>query len=80
MNRSRLFALLLGLLCATATLAQDNAAPPPPTPPAQPPPAAEADESEARTPPAADRAEVDDEFIPTEQLNPDAAVTFPVDI
>ena len=82
MNRSRLFALGLGLLCAAASLGQDNAAPPPAPPPAaQPPPAADKpDEKQAETPPAAERAEVDDEFIPTEELNPDAAVTFPVDI
>ena len=36
---------------------------------------------QAETPPAPERPEVDDdEFIPTEELNPDAAVTFPVDI
>ena len=82
MNRSRLFALGLGLLCAAASLGQDNAAPPPAPPPAaQPPPAADKPaEKQAETPPAAERAEVDDEFIPTEELNPDAAVTFPVDI
>ena len=90
MNRSRLFALGLGLLCAAASLGQDNAPPPAPPPAAQrpaPPPAAQPppasdkpDEKQAETPPAADRAEVDDEFIPTEELNPDAAVTFPVDI
>ena len=47
--------------------------------PATPQPPAEEDEPEA---PADDSAEdpVDDVFIPTEELQPDAAVTFPVDI
>ena len=86
MSRSRFFALGFGLLFAAASLAQDNAPPPAaqrpaPPPVAQPPPAPDKpDEKQAETPPAADRAEVDDEFIPTEELNPDAAVTFPVDI
>jgi len=87
MNRSRFFALALGLLCAAVSLGQDNAAPPPATQPpanppaAQPPPApGKPDEKQAETPPAAERPAVDDEFIPTEELNPDAAVTFPVDI
>lgn len=45
--------------------------------PAAPPPAP-ADEDEPEAPAADD--EVDDVFIPTEELQPDAAVTFPVDI
>jgi hypothetical protein len=75
---------LLALLCAAASLAQEGAAPAPPSPsppPARPP--AEADnDADAEAPPAADeRPEVEDEeFIPTEELQPDAAVTFPVDI
>jgi hypothetical protein len=86
---NRFFALGLGFLCTAAALGQDNAPPPAPPPAAQrpaPPPAAQPPasdqpgEKQAETPPAADRAEVDDEFIPTEELNPDAAVTFPVDI
>jgi hypothetical protein len=51
-------------------------------PPAAPRPPAEDTEAEA-PPPAAPPAEVeesDDVFIPTEELQPDAAVTFPVDI
>ena len=79
MKRSKLFALLLPMLCAAA-LGQDNAAPPPPAQ-RPPPPAADAPGEQAETPPAPERPEVDDdEFIPTEELNPDAAVTFPVDI
>ena len=81
MKRSTFFALLLPMLCAVA-LGQDNAAPPPPPAQRPPPPAADAPSEPAeKTPPAPERPEVDDdEFIPTEELNPDAAVTFPVDI
>lgn len=51
---------------------------PAPTPPAgSPPPAASEDEDEAGAP--SDEA-AEDVFIPTEELQPDAAVTFPVDI
>jgi hypothetical protein len=72
--------LLLALLCATASLGQDSAAPPRAPAPAPPPAAAEA-EAEDEAPPPAERPDVDDdEFIPTEELAPDAAVTFPVDI
>ena len=59
---------------------------PPPSapPPARPPAGAPNDDNDekAEPPKAADeRPEVeDDEFIPTEELQPDAAVTFPVDI
>ena len=64
-----------------------------PQPPQQPPADAPAPAEEARPaapePPPADEDEpkapaadegVDDVFIPTEELQPDAAVTFPVDI
>jgi hypothetical protein len=46
-------------------------------PPAAPPAPAPAEEGEAETPPAGEPEEV---FVPTEELQPDAAVTFPVDI
>jgi hypothetical protein len=70
--------VLLTLLCGTASLGQDS--PTPPRAPAPAPPAAEA-EAEPESPPPAERPEVnDDEFIPTEELAPDAAITFPVDI
>lgn len=49
--------------------------PPPPAAPAPPTPPPEQDEDEA---PRGD--EPDDVFVPTEELQPDAAVTFPVDI
>jgi hypothetical protein len=71
---------LLALVCTAASLAQERATPPPPAP-TPPPPQAERDQGAEAPPPAAERAEVDDdEFIPTEELQPDAAVTFPVDI
>jgi hypothetical protein len=80
-------ALLVAVLCTAASLGQDNA-PPTPAPAARPPPAAtpppaagQQADGAAAAPPAAQRPTVeDDEFIPTEELAPDAAVTFPVDI
>ena len=74
-SKARLIAILALIGGVTSTLAQDNAPPrPAPSPPAEA-------EEPAETPPAADRPDAaDDEFIPTEELNPDAAVTFPVDI
>ena len=74
---------LLALACAAASLAQEGASPTPPaTPPRAPAPAAPGSgEQPGAEPPADQRPEVkDDEFIPTEELQPDAAVTFPVDI
>jgi hypothetical protein len=53
--------------------------PPARTPPAgTPQPAPPEQEKESAQQPAADADE--EEFIPTEELQPDAAVTFPVDI
>jgi hypothetical protein len=50
--------------------------PPASTPPASPPAAEAEKEGEAKPP-----ADVENEvFIPTEELQPDAAITFPVDI
>jgi hypothetical protein len=61
--------------------------PPPRTPPASAPqsttprPATPAEQpKEGEKPPAAAGADAEEEFIPTEELQPDAAVTFPVDI
>lgn len=75
-------AVLLALMCAAASLAQDSAAPPAAPPAPAPAPAERGGADKAEAPPAADeRPEVkDDEFVPTEELQPDAAVTFPVDI
>jgi hypothetical protein len=53
--------------------------PPASTPPAStPPPAAPDEEEEAAGAPSDEAAK--EVFIPTEELQPDAAVTFPVDI
>ena len=72
---TRWFVLLLTVLATAASVGQENAPPrPPPAPPAEA-------EAEPEAPPAAERPDAaDDEFIPTEELAPDAAVTFPVDI
>jgi len=51
--------------------------PPASRPPADRPPASGAPEGEAAKPP---ENEENDTFVPTEELQPDAAVTFPVDI
>jgi len=51
--------------------------PPPSTPPPSTPPAAQTEKEDAAKPPAEVENEV---FVPTEELQPDAAVTFPVDI
>lgn len=85
MTRSTSWSALLALLWAAASLGQENAPPPAPEAPppaAQPPsPATTEPEEKSEAPPAGERQEVeDDEFVPTEELAPDAAVTFPVDI
>lgn len=75
--------LVLTLVLCAAALAQEGAAPPPAAPPAPRAPApAEAGDEQAETPPAAEeRPEVaNEDFDPTEELPPDAAITFPVDI
>ena len=62
--------------------------PPPParTPPASAPqsstprPATPAEQPKEGEKPAAAGADAEEEFTPTEELQPDAAVTFPVDI
>lgn len=81
MNRALQALLGVALIVGFAAWAQQ--APPAASPPAEPPrpPAAEADDAE-RAPPARPPAAGadDDEFVPTEELAPDAAVTFPVDI
>ena len=82
--------MTLGIAAIAAVgvlIAQENAEPPPPAaspPVAAPPPAAPAPAGETQSeaaPTAPPRAPVnDDEFIPTQELLPDQAVTFPVDI
>ncbi len=71
----RLAAPAAALVWLVASFAQQQAPAPAPRPPAEAP----EDERPPATPPAADD-EDDDTFIPTEELQPDAAVTFPVDI
>ncbi len=65
-----------GVLAAWLAASFGQQQTPPPAAPRPPAENAEADDTAA--PPAAD--EEDDVFIPTEELAPDAAVTFPVDI
>lgn len=75
MVSTRWSVLLLTALATAASVGQEN---PPPRPAPAPPAEAEA---EPEAPPPAERPDAaDDEFIPTEELAPDAAVTFPVDI
>jgi hypothetical protein len=87
MRSMRLAALAIALgTWLAAPLAQQTPPPadrPPPAappanrpPPATPPAPAPAEESDAD----AESSEPEEVFIPTEELQPDAAVTFPVDI
>lgn len=75
---------LVLLAWSAVSVGQQAGAPPTPPPPAaaaptpSPPPA---DREAEKPPPAAAPADVDEgEFIPSEELSPDAAITFPVDI
>jgi hypothetical protein len=71
------------LAWSAVSFGQQQGAPPPEPPPAPrtetpAPPAAEREEA---TPPPRDGGNADErEFIPTEELAPDAAITFPVNI
>ena len=51
-----------------------------PPPPAASPPAPTPEDEEQDAPAEEPGEEVEEECIPTEELQPDAAVTFPVDI
>ena len=72
------------------SVAQQQAAPPASTPPARPPastpqpstprPAAPPEQEQEGEKPQAASDDAEEEFIPTEELQPDAAITFPVDI
>ena len=88
-------ALVLAAWCAGSAAQQQGAppagTPPTSTPPARTPPAGTPPSGAQRpaTPPDQEKEgdkpkaasdEAEDEFIPTEELQPDAAVTFPVDI
>ena len=83
--RSAVPAVALAVWLAVSFAQEPPAAPEPQPAPADeaPPPAARepappGEQEEPDTPAAGDEA--DDVFIPTEELQPDAAVTFPVDI
>jgi hypothetical protein len=78
----RLFlASALSAWLAAASLGQEPAAPPA-TPPAAPPQQEEAQRETPppETPPRNTDGASEDEFIPTEELPPDSAINFPVDI
>ena len=78
-QRLLLAAAVSGWLAA-ASPGQEPA--PPASPPATPraPAEAERERPPAETPPGNTEGASEDEFIPTEELQPDAAITFPVDI
>jgi hypothetical protein len=68
---------------AAASPGQEPAAPPaipPATRPAPPPAEAERESPPPETPPGNTDGASEDEFIPTEELPPDSAINFPVDI
>ncbi len=73
-------ALAAWLAASFAQQAPPPASTPPAStpPPARPPAAPPAKEDEAPTAPSDEAAK--EVFIPTEELQPDAAITFPVDI
>lgn len=75
-------AIVLAAWLASSFAQQDppsQATPPAtrPAPPATPPPPASPEREESDSAPAEGPEDV---FVPTEELQPDAAVTFPVDI
>ena len=74
--------LLLALLARGRSLGQDSRDPAPHARAAAPPAPPKPRRRAGRSPPAAPSGPSvnDDEFIPTEELAPDAAITFPVDI
>jgi hypothetical protein len=77
----RLNSLLLAAVAAAplAASAQQGAPAQPPAPAGQTPPAAPPP-SASQPAPAPSAGGKDDEFVPTQQLSADEAVTFPVDI
>ena len=87
----RYLRLLLPAVLLTAWLggiAAQQGQPPPSTPPPAAPPTGSpptgappaAPPAEERAAPSAPAEDVEEVFIPTEELQPDAAITFPVDI
>jgi len=95
MNIARIFAVVITLgVLSTASSGQETQQPPATQPakpagapaqsaPQQPAPAQQGD-APPPPPPSASKAKTgvikDDEFIPTQEINPDEEVTFPVDI
>ena len=83
-------ALVLAAWWAGSVAQQPGTPPPAGTPPATPPastpqagaprPAAPPEQEKAGEKPQEASDEAEDEFVPTEELQPDAAITFPVDI
>ncbi|HJR70828.1 MAG TPA: hypothetical protein VKA43_12355 [Gammaproteobacteria bacterium] len=85
MSRAQRLFLASALLTwlAVASPGQEPAAPPatpPATRPAPPPAEAERESPAPETPPGNTDGASEDEFIPTEELPPDSAINFPVDI
>jgi len=95
MNVTRIFAVVITLgVLSTASSGQETQQPAasPATKPADapqqpvPPQSAPAQQGETQTPPPPSASKPktgiikDDEFIPTQEINPDEDVTFPVDI
>jgi hypothetical protein len=74
---------LIVAACVAANVAAAQEAPPAATPPAAqtPPPAVPPAPGNQAQAPAAPRGPIDDgEFVPSQELSADEAVTFPVDI
>jgi hypothetical protein len=88
MSLAKKLLIAFGLMAwlAASSLGQEPARQTPPATAPAPAPAARPPAADAnKTPPAADAPEdaskaSNEEFIPTEELAPDAAITFPVDI
>jgi len=90
MNVTRIFAVVITLgVLSTASSGQETQPPaaPPAAKPADAPPASAPQGQSRETPPAPPSASApktgivkDGEFIPTQEINPDEDVTFPVDI
>lgn len=90
MNVTRIFAIVITLgVLSTASSGQESQQPaaPPAAKPADAPPKAAPQEQSRETPPPPPSASApktgvirDGEFIPTQEIQPDEDVTFPIDI
>jgi hypothetical protein len=90
MNVTRIFAIVITLgVLSTASSGQESQQPaaPPAAKPADAPPKAAVPEQSRETPPPPPSASApktgvmrDGEFIPTQEIQPDEDVTFPIDI